>query len=224
MHGRFAWFALLAVLVLVGCGVPDTGSSATSGAQARSTAASAALLSANAPLLPPAMCANMLSPVRDVATPSIEVTAEVQTPSTGGNDHLLVLYKACKVSYAQLNARQVTHCHDYAGPAQLTCFDTGEEVLLDLRQRSMSLAAISPNARTAQAAAGPTSTPNGPPPPDPDWVLPSGQVDPAKLPACFQMVNRYGDTVKDAGGQPVCLPSAELFAPPPPPNGEPAEQ
>lgn len=53
----------------------------------------------------------------------------------------------------------------------------------------------------------------------PPWVRSDGTVDIEKLPECFEVVGADGQTVLDDSGEPLCIPSAELYAPPsePPP-------
>lgn len=76
------------------------------------------------------------------------------------------------------------------------------------------------NVPAQRLAPRPTPTPHGPPPVQPDWVLPGGKVDMERLPACFHSLDHNGDRIKGADGKEICIPSDEIFAPPPLPSAK----
>jgi hypothetical protein len=57
-------------------------------------------------------------------------------------------------------------------------------------------------------------------PPAPPWVRPDGTVDHAKLPACIVVLGQDGQPARDTTGKAVCMPTAEIFAPPVTPPGQ----
>ncbi len=77
------------------------------------------------------------------------------------------------------------------------------------------------NTPKAQPLVQPTALPPGPPPPNPDWVNADGTLNKNKLPPCFHQADQHGNLVKDKDGKAVCIPSEELFGPPPAPPTHP---
>lgn len=57
-------------------------------------------------------------------------------------------------------------------------------------------------------------------PPAPAWVRPDGTLDRSKLPECIVAIGSDGQPLRDDKGKSVCVPTAELFAPPAAPAGE----
>lgn len=77
--------------------------------------------------------------------------------------------------------------------------------------------------RIIAAPAQPATRPTPEPPADlplpmPDYVQPNGALDMSKLPKCFKKLDKEGKIEKDKDGKEICIPSQELYAPPPVPQ------
>jgi hypothetical protein len=53
-------------------------------------------------------------------------------------------------------------------------------------------------------------------PPQPAWIGPDGKILKDTLPECFKQLDKDGKVKKQKDGKDVCIPSEQLFAPPPP--------
>jgi hypothetical protein len=83
--------------------------------------------------------------------------------------------------------------------------------IMQLREKAVMIAALI-IVSMMSFAAGAVASNESPPPP---WVLPNGTIDVSKLPECIPVAGPDGEPAVDEQGELICIPTEQLFAPPP---------